>query len=208
MKTVVLMKRELLGGCVSQNNQTEMLSATDLVKVGNKWRSANGLGDFNLSQWLKAKGTTEFIEELENKFGKGNVKKVGRGRSAHTWLHPLLFIDMALSISPQLKIEVYQWMFDQLIKERNNSGGSYKLMCGALYARNKNHTIFHAYIQDTANKIRMACGVSNWQEANEGQLKMRDKLHNDIALLADVLNNNDEAVRIAILKNKEVSRDD
>ena len=199
------MQRDLLGGKVAQNSKTEMLSATDLVKAGNKWRIVNDMTPFDMSGWFNNKSTKEFIEELEGKFGKGNVKKSGRGRGIHTWVHPLLFIDMALAISPKLKIEVYEWMFDQLIKERNGSGNSYKLMCGSLYARNKNHVTFHAYIQDVANKIKLACGVTDWQQASEDQLKMRDKLHSDIALLSDVLNNNDEAVRLAILKNKGFS---
>jgi hypothetical protein len=46
----------------------------------------------------------------------------------------------------------------------------------------------------------MACNVTDWNTATEEQLKLRSKLHNDIGLLADVLNNNDEAVRLAILK--------
>jgi hypothetical protein len=32
-----------------------------------------------------------------------------------------------------LKIEVYSWLFDKLIKYRNNSGDSYKKMAGALF---------------------------------------------------------------------------
>lgn len=200
MKSTVLVRRSLLGGEVSQNNQTEMFSATDLVRIGNKWRIVNEMQPFDMTAWFSNKSTKEFIEELEQRFGKGEVKKSGRGRGKHTWVHPLLFIDMALSINPRLKVEVYEWMFDQLIRYRNESGASYKLMCGALYARTKNKTRFHGYVQDIASKIKLACNVKDWNSASEEQLKLRDKLHNDIALLADVLNNNDEAVRLAILK--------
>jgi hypothetical protein len=35
---------------------------------------------------------------------------------------------------------------------------------------------------------------------HQSDANMDDKLHNDISLLSDVLNNNDEAVRLAILK--------
>lgn len=198
MKTEVVMKRELFGFDVSQKSKSEMLSGTDLVRAGNKWRRTNELSDFNLSQWLKKQSTVEFIDELNSKYGKSIVK--GRGRSAHTWMHPLLFIDCALAISPKLKIETYEWLFDNLIKFRNESGDSYKLMCGALYARASNKTNFNGYVIDVAKKIKLACGVSDWQSATESQLEKRKKLHNDIALLADVLNNNDEAVRLAILK--------
>lgn len=200
MKTAVIMKRPLFGEEISQNSKTEMLSATDLVRIGNKWRIANGLSPFVMKAWLSNKSTKEFISELENKFGEGNIKKTARGRGKHTWVHPLLFIDMALAISPKLKIETYEWMFDNLIKFRNNGGDSYKKMCGALFVRAENKTSFYLYIQNVANKIKLACKVKDWETANEKQLDMRDKLHNDIALLADVLNNNNQAVRIAIEK--------
>ena len=204
MKTAVLMKRELLGGQVCQNSKTEMLSATDLVKIGNKWRIANDMPVFTMKSWLSNKSTKEFISELESKYGKGNIKKPARGKGSHTWFHPLLFIDMALAINPRLKVEVYEWLFDHLIKNRNKSGDSYSRMCGVLYKRAKNKTFFYQYVRETAKKIKLACGVDDWQEACERQLELRHKLHNDIALLADVMNNNDEAVRIAILKAKEI----
>ena len=206
MKTTVIMKRELLGGQISQNSKTEMLSATDLVAIGNKWRIVNGLPIFNMSNWLSTKSTKEFVNELELRYGKENVRKASRGKNSHTWLHPVLFIDLALAINPKIKIEVYEWLFDQLIKNRNESGNSYKEMCGALFVRASRKDGFHRYIQEVAKKIRLACNVVDWQEASQEQLKLRDKLHNDIALLSDVLNNNDEAVRLAITKNLDLKK--
>lgn len=204
MKTAVIMKRELFGSEISQHSKTEMFSATDLVKVGNKWRAMNDMPAFTMKSWLQNKSTQEFIDELEEKYGKGNIKKSARGKGTHTWVHPLLFIDMALAISPKLKIEAYEWMFDNLIKYRNESGTGYKKMCGALYAHATNKTSFPSYIQFVAEKIRLACNVNDWNTATEDQLRKRAKMHDSIALLADVLNNNDEAVRIAILKAEEL----
>ena len=198
MKTAVKMKRELFGYDVEQDSKTEMFNATSLSKAGNKWREANGLSDFNLSQWLKSKGTQEFIQALERKHG--DVLRVGRGRNSATWIHPLLFIDMALAISPTLKIEVYEWLFDNLIKYRNESGDSYIKMSGALYENATNKESFPKYIQDVARKIKLACNVLDWQSATEDQLKKRDKLHDGITLLCSVLRSNDEAVRLAIIK--------
>jgi len=105
MKTEVIMKRELFGREISQKSKSELFSATDLVKAGNLWRAANGLPLFDLGAFLAQKGTKEFMAEL----AKSNLTvKVSRpGRSSHTWVHPFLFIDIALAISPTLKIEVY-----------------------------------------------------------------------------------------------------
>jgi len=200
MKTEVVMKRELFGQEVSQKSKSEFFSATELVSAGNKWRGANGYSAFNLAMWLKGKGTAEFVQELNNKYGKAIT--TGRGKFAGTWVHPLLFIDLALAINPKLKIEVYEWLFDHLVKERNASGDSYKEMCGRLYVRHQNKREFPSFVAGVAHQIKNRCGVLDWQKATEEQLSLRNKIHYDIALLSDALNNNAEAVRLAMLRNE------
>jgi len=200
MKTEVTMKRQLFGHDISQKSKSEFFSATDLVKAGNKWRILNGLEPFSMSEWLRQKGTKEFISKLEDQFG--NVKISGKGRGKHTWVHPYLFIDMALAINPELKIQVYSWLFDKLIEYRNHSGDSYKKMCGALYDNAKNKSSFVNYIKSVADRIKIECGVKDWQTATEDQLKLRDKIHDNISLLSDVLCNNENAVNIGIEKAK------
>lgn len=202
MKTEVVMQRELFGKQISQQSKTEFFSATDLATAGNYWRAANGLPLFKLQDWFKQKNVKEFMAEIEIKYGKAKVAT--RGRNAHTWVHPLLFIDMALFISPKLKIEVYTWLFDNLIKFRNESGDSYKKMCGALWVRSTNKRNFTDDIKKIANIIKNECNVKDWQKATEKQLKLRDKMHENIALLADILNNNHEAIRLGIQKAKSM----
>jgi len=199
MKTEVIMKRELFGSQISQQSKSEFFSATDLANSGNKWRVANGFSAFNLSQFLKSRKTVEFIEELENKYG--SALKTSRGRNSATWVHPLLFIDIALAINPKLKVEVYEWLFDNLIRFRNDSGDSYKEMSAAIWQRFDNKREFPKYIQRVANAVKLACKVKNWQQANEQQLKLRDTIHNSIKLLAKVLTNTDHAVRLGIKEN-------
>ena len=145
MKTEVTMKRTLLGGEIRQRSKSEFFSANDLLRVGNLWRLNNGLNIISLAEWFKRKATKEFIKVLEDNTGLP-VKQSTRGRDASTWVHPFLFIDLALAINPKIKLEVYQWLFDYLLKYRNNSGESYKLMTGALYANFKNKQLFHKFI--------------------------------------------------------------
>ena len=196
MKTRVIMERELFGMTITQDSKTEFFSATDLVRAGNKWRNANELADFNVSAYLKQKGTLEFIDELTTKYG--NPLKITRGRYASTWVHPLLFIDIALAISPKLKIEVYNWLFDSLIKYRNDSGDSYRAMSAALYSRYGNKRDFLNYIQKVAAFIRDACGVKTWEKATEQQLQQRDNMHKAIVLFSRVLTNPNQIVRLAV----------
>ena len=113
MKTQVIMKRELFGSDISQQSKTGYFNANELVNSGNKYRILNDMPMFKLQDWLNLPKTKEFIKELEFNL-ECNVKNATRGRNASTWLHPYLFIDLALYISPKLKIEVYSWLFDEL----------------------------------------------------------------------------------------------
>lgn len=197
MNTEVTMKRELFGCEIGQKSKSAFFSATDLVKAGNKWRMERGLSPFDMTQWLRTQSTKDFVSELEAKYG--TVKISGRGRGIHTWVHPLLFIDMALAINPKLKIEVYEWLYDHLLKYRNDSGDSYKKMSGAVYLAITNKSAFQSYIKGIADIIRNSCMVVDWQTADEKTLALRDRMHENIALLCDILPV-DEAVRIGIEK--------
>jgi len=199
MITQIEMKRELFGNEIKQQSKTGFFSATDLTNVGNKWRFNNDMAIFNLPLFLKSKGTLIFITELENKYGIAISKS--KGRNSQTWVHPLLFIDIALSINPKLKIEVYEWLFDNLIKFRNDSGDSYREMTAAIWIRFKNKREFPKYIIRVANYIKKACDVDDWNTANEQQLKLRDKMHDSIKTLTNVLTNTDDAVRLGVKEN-------
>ena len=204
METAVIMKRNLFNSEISQNSKTGFFSATDLVKAGNQWRIANKLQPIVMNPWFNNKSTKEFIGQLEKEFGK--VKISGRGRGNHTWLHPYLFIDLALTISPTLKLEVYSWLYDELIKRRNSSGDSYKRMCGSLHINSNNLRNFPKEISDIARKIKITCGVEDWEHATERQLKLRERIQDNISLLTDVLRDNNQAVKIAIIKSMEQER--
>ena len=198
MVTQVEMKRDLFGYEIKQQSKTEYLSLTDLNKAANQMRKDNGLSVFNISLWLKSKSTTEFIDELKNKYPTEDIITKSRGRSSQTWVHPLLFIDCALAISPKLKIEVYKWMFDSLLDNRNDSGDSYKEMSAALFIRFKDVRTFNKFIYNTANYIRKQIGVSNWETATEEQLKQRHNIHTAIKLYSKVLTNPREAIRLGV----------
>lgn len=181
---------------VSQRSDNEFLSLTDLERAGNKQRAIEGLPVFRTQEYLRTKQTKEFIKELESRYNV--VKMSTRGRSAHVWAHPLLFIDMALSMSPKMKVEAYDWMKDNLIKYRNDSGDSYKNMCGAIITRLSNKSNFRQYVKKVAIIIRIACKVKSWETATEDQLKLRDRIQDVITLYTKVLTNPNECIRLAI----------
>jgi hypothetical protein len=198
MQTEMILYRPILGGEVRQKHKTQALSATDLVKIGNKIRISRGEEPFDLSYYLSLKGTKEFMGEIESKYGW--AKYASRGKNATTWVHPILFIDVALAISPALKLELYEWIMDTLCEFRDESGDSYKLMCGVLWVRSSNKKTFSEYVRDVAVQIKKVCHVEEWNKADSRQLEMRDAIHKDIAWLAEDLNNNQIAVEMVIRK--------
>ncbi len=196
MKTEVIIKRPFLGGQISQKSKSGMFNATELVKIANTKRKELNKPIFNLAQWLKQKNTIEFIEELQK--DNETVYTMSRGRNSATWMHPLLFIDLCLSINPKFKIEVYQWVFDELLKYRNISGDSYRKMAGSLYDRTTSKTTFHKEITEVANQIKIALQVKDWNTASQEQLQLRDKIHENIYLLCNALKDIKQAVRLGI----------
>ena len=156
---------------------------------------------FKMSDWLQTKQVKDFIAELEKEFG--TILISGKGRGHQTWVHPFLFIKMALAMNPVLEVKVYKWIYDELIKYRNESGDSYKKMAGSLYINLSNKSEFRETLIDYANIIKRECDVSDWQTATEEQLKLRDKIHDNVSMLADIIREKKNLIEIAIKKAKE-----
>ena len=189
---------------------TGMMCATDLKSLADNWRRDNSLGEFNMTVYLRSKSTKEFVSELEDKYGEVIVK--GRGRNSLTWVHPMLFIDIALAINPKLRVEVYEWLFKKLeiyryshymVKGkyfllRSDSSTIYTDMCGALWARTEYKRGFSKFMRSVDMTVLHACNVKDWQSATPEQLKLRDKIYNSIKTLTSVLQSTDEAVRLGV----------
>lgn len=197
MVTEVIMQRNLLGGTVSQKSKSEFFSATELEKLGNKYRILNDMPLFNMNSYFNNGSTKEFITEIENKY-QCKARIASRGKNQHTWVHPLIFIDMALNISPKLKLEVYEWITDYLLKYRNDSGDSYRDMSASVFKVITNKSTFTETIKDIACQIKLQCNVSDWQKATETQLKERDNIHRAIRLYSNVLKDLPTIVRLAL----------
>ncbi len=207
MKTEVVIKRPFVGYEIRQKSKSGLLCVTDLVRVGNIKRKELGLEAFNLTAYLNRKSTKEFIEELQKEAAVVH-KRDRKGRNGATWAHPLLFMDIALTMNPKFKVEVYNWIKDELLRYRNESGESYKKMIGALYQKAP-HDKFQQTVQKVATYIRKEIGVRDWNEASEDDLRLRDKVHEQVAFMLDVLSSANwrQAVKIAVDKTIENHRD-
>jgi hypothetical protein len=61
---------------------------------------------------------------------KGRKSKTGQ-ISDQVWMHPYLFLDFAMWINPKFKLAVVKFVYDQLIKQRNDAGDGYKILSSA-----------------------------------------------------------------------------
>lgn len=199
--------RQLFGVEIWQKTKDSYFCITDLVKAGNQYRYSRGKSLFNLTAYLNSKSTKEFIKEIETKYNciavrKGNVKK------SKSWGHPLIFVDIALAIDPALKIEVYEWIMDELVKYRVKSGSKYNIMCGVIFANLSNKDKFQSGIKAVANKVKELIGCSDWDRATQEQLEKRDYLY---GLIADFTEANKDPNRgfvtaIELFKRKEAQK--
>lgn len=206
MKTRVFMKRELMGLPVRQDSKTGMFNANDIHEIGNRHRKAAGLSEKQLAAYFNLGSTTELIDAVcfEDNLTSDDVKVSRRGKNGGTWLHPVLFVDIAMWYSPTLKVRILRWVIDGLLSARLESGGSFKEMNKVLtkyFPREFDSPL--AYMQ-AANQVANACLVGTqkdkWQKASEDQLKLRNKIQENVCILADMSPNAGTCISKAISK--------
>lgn len=210
MKTAVVMERKLFGGLIRQNHKTGMLNANDLHKVGNAMRKSAELSPKQMGAYFMTDSADELIKEicLVENIGIEDVKVSKKGKFGGTWVSPVLFVDMAMWYSPQLKVQIIKWVIDGLLDARDNSGESYKRMASAL-KQNFSNEFSPIKMVEVANTIAAECkvgiGKDKWQKANESQLKKREKIQDTITMIADLCPNIGVSLNKAINKvNQEV----
>ena len=209
MKTAVIMKRELMGITVRQNHKTGMFKANDLHKIGNEHRKILGLTPKQLAQYFTIAPTDELIKEicLTEVIKLDDVKKATKGKEGGTWVHPVVFADLAMWYSPKLKYKVLKWVMDDLMAARDESGDSYKRMSSTLSRCFPKEFEQPLSFIKVAKAIATACnvqeGADKWQKASESQLKLRDRIQSNIELIADLCPNAGECINKAIEKARK-----
>lgn len=173
MKTNQVLVRQMGNYAVKQRTSDSMFNATELLK---QWNEANGMKK-EIGDYFDNKASKEFIQviiEREN-LNKGNSPylKIRGRQNGGTWMHPLLFIDFAMWINPEFKYDVLKFVYDELIKYRNDAGDAYRDMSKAVskivdksitavaipeIARAVNYVIFNKHetqIRNTADEAKM-----------------------------------------------------
>jgi len=148
MKTSVIMVRKMGNYSVRQDSKTKFFNATDLIEIYNQENNEKK----RIQNYMKIDATKEFINSLYEDENSNSYNcsyldngfiKTKRGNNGGTWMHPYLFIDFAMWLSPKFKLNVIKWVYDNLISLRNDAGDSFKEVNQALFDAKPNSTPFH-----------------------------------------------------------------
>jgi hypothetical protein len=199
MKTVQIMKRGMSVIADSIYNKTTIrqrtndgyFNATDLIKLySNVTGSRKDVADF-----IKLKSTKEFetviasnesdtiipVSTEKQNITKPVIEVKKGGNNQGTWMHPFMFIDFAMWLSPEFKYTTIKWVYDNLIKFRIASGDNYNAMCAALNRRYREEFGEPAPVslfRREATRIREIIGIADTpiNEWSEEQLDLRNEL--------------------------------
>lgn len=183
MQTAVIMKRDLNGLAVRQNSKTQMFNANDLLEIYN----LSSKKKKRIATYLENQSSQEYMEAIANDTDsnsrnscdlKNGVLLTNRGRvNGGTWMHPYLFIDFAMWLSPEFKLTCIKWIYDHLIQFRNDTGDSFKEMGAAL--KEKDLVRPHYFINEAHLLNKMVFGYEDGGQRNiatEQQLRLMDTL--------------------------------
>lgn len=183
---------------IRQRTKDSFFMLQDIIKVVNAIRIIE-LDDgtpVRIERYFALDSTKEFIQKIkEKKQCEPYIRQRGRGKES--WVHPYLLLDILLWANPAFKIEIYEWLFDFLIKYRIDSGDSFNIMKGALYTHSKHKHLFGKAIKMICKSIKDMVGVDDWNKANAEQLRRRDELQKMIADLAETTRNSKLAIDLA-----------
>ncbi len=193
MKTEVIMYRPFIGSNVRQLHKCGYLCATDITEIYNQIRITEGKAYKEPSDYFKNQSTIEFMQELCNElnlnekskagnspvcFKPSDLKKVFRGKNNKgTWLHPYLFTDYAMWLSPKFRAKVVIWVSDNLLFLRDSGGDAFKRVNRKLDMKFDIGSKYWEYAKVaklTAMRVLGNETPDQWNFANREQLHERD----------------------------------
>lgn len=166
MKTNQNMIRKMGEFDVIQRTSDSMFNATILIKQWNQYSGMKKeIGDFFYNE-----NTKEFISALvieENLNTQNSPYLTTRGKNGGTWMHPLLFIDFAMWLNSSFKVKVLKFVYDEMIKYRNEAGDEYLNLGSAI-----RKIVPSDFMQVAMKKIGEAL---NWVVFNSHESGIRNK---------------------------------
>lgn len=154
MKSNQEMVRRIENFAVTQRTSDGFFDGSELLR---QWNAVGGNSKREMKKFLDSPSTQEFltalaIDENERKspiakmqhgdnqqvtkndliiMVKGRNTKSGRTPDK-VWMNPLLFIKFAMWINPTFEVKVLRFVYDEMIKYRNEAGDAYREMSSAV----------------------------------------------------------------------------
>lgn len=178
MKTEVILFRDLEGMNVRQSTKTAMYNANDALSLYNANRADSQKEKF-VADFLKIQPTKEIIEQIctEENIPPDEVFKSRRGKNGGTWMHPYLFTDFLMWLSPEFKYAALRCIHNGIISLRKDCGGFFKEMCQALHERGVTSSLEYKREAKMLNKIVFGVETGKPRDkATEKELDMLNKL--------------------------------
>lgn len=172
MKTNQIMTRPMGQFHVEQRTKDGYFNATSFIKQWNlNTQNSGDLKKKEIKDYLDNKATKEFLSALmkeENLNRENSPYLTSRGKySGGTWMHPIMFIDFAMWLNPAFKVKVIKFVYDQMIKYRNDAGDAYRELSSAI-----NTIVPNTFMPQAMRKIGEAL---NYVVFNEHEPMLRNK---------------------------------
>ena len=175
MKTNQLMKRKMGEFNVTQRTKDGFFCATELLRQWNEYANLNRgnsphLKQKDLKEFFYNKNTKEFIDALleEEKLSTKNLAYLKlRGKSGGTWMHPVLFVKFAMWLNPRFEVQVIKFVYDEMIKYRNEAGDAYNKLGSAV-----SKIVRKDFMPQAMQKVGEAL---NWIVFNEHERNIRNQ---------------------------------
>ncbi len=208
MKTSITVFRPDNGVSVRQDTKTSFFNANDLLEMYNKKEGSSKAID----AYFRNDSTKRYVEALMqqedlNTVNSGELENAvvstKRGKNGGTWMHPYLFIDFAMWLSPEFKVKVVKWVYDNLISLRIESGDSFKEVNQALFDAKPNRPPFE-YANEAKMINKIVFGKPDKDQRNnatEEQLALLKSLQKaDKQLILDGLDYYDRYTKLIEIK--------
>ena len=178
---------------VIQRTSDGMFNATDLLS---QWNNSKGKSKV-IGHYFENSTTKEFInalleEEMKDRktdeISLSDLYVKRRGIFGGTWMTPLLFIDFAMWLNPSFKVKVLKFVYDELLRYRNEAGDAYKEMCSSVASildKKQNTTMCISKVAKALNYIvynQHETEIRN-KQAEEGKVKELSELEKEISKL-------------------------
>ncbi|MCE5332708.1 MAG: KilA-N domain-containing protein [Bacteroidales bacterium] len=193
MKTNQNLIRKMGDFDVIQRTSDGMFNATDLLS---QWNNSKGQSKV-IGHYFENSTTKEFInalleEEMKDRktdeISLSDLYVKRRGIFGGTWMTPLLFIDFAMWLNPSFKVKVLKFVYDELLRYRNEAGDAYKEMCSSVASildKKQNTTMCISKVAKALNYIvynQHETEIRN-KQAEEGKVKELSELEKEISKL-------------------------